>query len=922
MPEVERDLFLQVLDIESADQRTRFLDKACAGNPELRARVDALLQAHGAAGSFLEDAPDTPPQLETHSAGSTTVAAEGPGQLIGRYKLLEKIGEGGFGVVYMAEQREPVRRRVALKIIKLGMDTRQVVARFEAERQALALMEHPNIARVLDGGATGTGRPYFVMELVRGVPITQFCDEQRLDPAARLDLFIQVCGAIQHAHQKGIIHRDIKPSNVLVTLHDDRPVPKVIDFGIAKAMQGDLTDKTVFTRFHEFLGTPAYMSPEQTQLNGLDADTRSDIYALGVLLYELLTGHTPFDARELLTASIEEMRRRIREEEPLRPSTRLRGLAQPVAVTVAQNRRSQPARLVTSLRGDLDWIVLKCLEKDRSRRYDSASALARDITRHLRDEPVHAVAPSATYRVRKLISRHRGAFAAAGGFALLLLLATVVSGAFAVRATRAEQAARRETAIAEAVNRFLNEDLFNEGNLDSTPSGEVTLRTLLQRAALQIEPRLANQPHIEAAIRTTLGRAFFNLGDYSAAEDQWRRVRDMRLRTGGERHLDTLRAASDLTEVYLALNRTRDARDTAETNLAIARTELGPAHAVTLRLLSRLARICYHTAEAGRARDAAAEVVAIGRTQPGVNVQDMADALDILGRMIAREGDVADGERHVREALSLAHEQLGPSHRLTIRSQNRLAAFLYNVQIKLPEAERLYLDALAQQRRAYGDTHPMTLTIRANLGLLYAASNPHRLELALHQWLKVLEHAGVSTAHSNVLTHIRRAIARLSPADLELPAHVQFQPCRASLAQPASGWTRRHFDDSNWIALETADVPRQELWLRHSLHLGEPVIDSLFLVIQSPRDFRLFVNGVSIVPSAIARGTDGFHVIPFPPEAAATLRPGTNVIALHMRAHDDASEAEVAVTGLQLERAAASLQTSPRIRLLAIRNLH
>ena len=357
---------------------------------------------------------------------------EKPGDRIGRYNLLEQIGEGGCGVVYMAGQEEPVRRRVALKVIKLGMDTRQVIARFEAERQALAMMDHPNIAKVLDGGATDTGRPFFVMELVRGIKITDYCDQNNLSTNERIGLFIQVCHAIQHAHQKGIIHRDIKPSNILVTQHDHVAVPKVIDFGIVKATTGTLSDKTVFTAFAQFIGTPAYMSPEQAQMSGLDVDTRADIYSLGVLLYELLTGHTPFDAKELLAAGMDEMRRKIREEEPAKPSTCLSPMQAKDLTAVAQRRHVEPPKLIHLIhliRGDLDWLVMKCLEKDRTRRYETASGLAADIQRHLSNEPVTARAPSTGYRFHKFVRRNKLAFAAASAVAAALVIGLGSSGA-------------------------------------------------------------------------------------------------------------------------------------------------------------------------------------------------------------------------------------------------------------------------------------------------------------------------------------------------------------------------------------------------------------------------------------------------------------------------------------------------------------
>src|SRR5207249_6430774 len=386
------------------------------------------------------------------AASGFSSLTEKSGDRVGRYRLLQEIGHGGCGVVYMAEQEEPVRRKVALKVIKLGMDTRQVVARFEAERQALALMDHPNIAKVLEAGATETGRPYFVMELVGGTKITDYCEQNNLTTRQRLDLFIQVCRAVQHAHQKGIIHRDLKPSNVLVATQDGVAVPKVIDFGIAKATQGKLADQTVFTAFEQFLGTPAYMSPEQAQLGGLDVDTRSDIYSLGVLLYELLTGKTPFDAKELLSAGLDAMRRVIQEKEPPTPSTRL---AQERVSTKSAIRNPQSA-----IDNDLDWIVMKCLEKDRARRYDTANGLARDIERHLNNEPVLARPPSTAYRTQKFVRRNKLVVTAAAAIATVLVLGVLVSVWQAVRAAREARLAESEGARAKLAAETLGQNLY------------------------------------------------------------------------------------------------------------------------------------------------------------------------------------------------------------------------------------------------------------------------------------------------------------------------------------------------------------------------------------------------------------------------------------------------------------------------------
>jgi serine/threonine protein kinase/tetratricopeptide (TPR) repeat protein len=533
-------IFWAALAIELPEARARHLDEVCGGDEALRARVEELLAAYPKVQQFLEA-----PAGDPDSTAEEPSRGDGPGSVIGPYKLLEMIGEGGMGTVYMAEQTRPMSRKVALKIIKPGMDSRQVVARFEAERQALALMDHPNIARVLDGGTTPSGRPYFAMELVKGVPLTEFCDENRLTARQRLELFVPVCQAVQHAHQKGIIHRDLKPSNVLVTVHDTTPVVKVIDFGVAKALGQELTEKTLFTGFAQMIGTPLYMSPEQAGQSGLDVDTRSDIYSLGVLLYELLTGTTPFNKGRFERAAYDEILRIIREEDPPKPSTRLTDSKDSLP-SISARRNTEPARLTRLVRGDLDWIVMKCLEKDRSRRYETANGLALEVEKYLHDEPVTAGPPSATYRFRKFVRRNRSVF-----LMVILVALTLVAGALgsmwqAVRATHAETLAR---------NRLASESLAHAKADSARAEAEVQrelARGNLRKARRAVddmytavaEKWLAQQPQMEPVQRDFLEKAlrfyqeFAQQGDGTEPEVRletaiaYRRVADIQFRLG------------------------------------------------------------------------------------------------------------------------------------------------------------------------------------------------------------------------------------------------------------------------------------------------------------------------------------------------------------------------------------------------------
>ena len=526
----EEAIFDEARRIANPAERAAFLNRSCNGVAALRERLAELLELEPQAEKFFNGVVGniSTGSLGDISAEASSLLDEQIGTVIGRYKLLEKIGEGGCGVVYMAEQQKPVRRRVALKIIKLGMDTKSVIARFEAERQALALMEHPNIARVLDAGATDKGRPFFVMELVRGFKITEYCDKNNLPMPQRLGLFIQVCQAIQHAHQKGLIHRDIKPSNILVTLHDGVPVPKVIDFGIAKAIDEPLTDKTLFTSYAQLIGTPAYMSPEQAEMSGLDIDTRSDVYSLGVLLYELLTGKTPFDGQELVKSGVDNLRRTLREEEPARPSTMVTTMQGNELIATAERRRSEPVKLITALSGDLDWIVMKALEKDRQRRYQTANGMAMEVQRYLANEPVLARPPGRLYRFQKLVRRNKVIFAAGTAIAAALIIGLGISTVmfFREREARkiADDATRRETQLREAAEQGRKNEMLlrqeAESRVKVVQAAMLLRKNQYAEADKLIAALPANQQNLAGA------GVFRNLGEWHALHGEWKAAAD------------------------------------------------------------------------------------------------------------------------------------------------------------------------------------------------------------------------------------------------------------------------------------------------------------------------------------------------------------------------------------------------------------
>jgi len=607
----EQEVFAEALLRDTAEARATYLEAACGTDMALRQRVEDLLSAAARAGDFLEQSPDGLGG-DTDLVSAINELSEKPGDRIGRYKLLEKIGEGGCGVVYMAEQEEPVRRRVALKVIKLGMDTKAVIARFEAERQALALMDHPNIARVLDAGATQTGRPYFVMELVRGFKITEYCDEARLSTEARLGLFVQVCRAIQHAHQKGIIHRDLKPSNILVTVNDGVAVPKVIDFGIAKATGQALTEKTLFTQFHSFIGTPAYTSPEQAEMSSVDVDTRSDIYSLGVLLYELLTGKTPFDGEKLLRSGLDEMRRTIRDEQPSWPSTRLGTMVPAEATALSGKRQISVAKLASDVRGDLDWIVMKCLEKDRARRYETANGIATDIQRHLGNEPILARPPSGFYRFQKLVRRNRSVFAAAGIVAVVLVIGIVFSIFLLLR----ENAAVR--------------------------------RALLAQQAAKAE-RLRSDRAVGSMARS--GTAFLHRGELVAAEELLRDALALRRTPSEAGDKQTAELLSALAHVQHWQQNYAEAENLALESIQIRR-QLQQDGSALARTLNYLADSRYEQGDLPGAERSFREALSIMRRN---NTNDSATrqwSLYALAETLERQNKFADAEPFYRELLA------------------------------------------------------------------------------------------------------------------------------------------------------------------------------------------------------------------------------------------------------------------------------
>jgi len=699
----------------TARDRGPYLRETCGDDEKLLREIEALLSDPASArkflaagGAFASAAPDDVAVTHSDSAPSAGERAIGP------YRLLQKIGEGGMAEVWLSEQTTPLHRSVAIKLIKAGMDTKAMVARFESERQALALMDHPAIAKVFDAGATAEGRPYFAMEYVPGTPITEYCDRYRLSTRERLELFIPVCEGVQHAHQKAVIHRDLKPSNILITLQDGKAVPKIIDFGVAKAVGQPLTDKTMFTQIGVLVGTPEYMSPEQTELTGHNVDTRTDVYSLGLILYELLVGALPFDGRALRRAGFEEILRQIREEEPVRPSTKVRTLGD-ASAACARNRKTEPGVLARQLEGDLDVIVLKAVEKDRTRRYGSPSDLAAEIARYLQDEPVLATPPSVAYRARKFARRHRFGVGVAAGVLLLLIGFAVTMAAQAQRIARERDRANREAEASHQVTDLLT-GLFRVVDPGEARGNQITAREILDRGARQIDVELRTQPEIQARLMQTMGVVYTNLGLYRQAQQLLERAVEIARRTLGPEHRDTLSSTNALGVVYRRQDRLPEAEAIFRDTLSISRRVFGPDHRQTASAMALLADALMRQQRDREAEPLFREAKDISLRAVGPEHLETITSRAGLGAVYMGENRYADAEKELRETLSIAQRVLGPDDPFTLIVHEHLAEDLMAAQ-RYGEAAPIVRDVLAARARVLGPEHSLTLNARHLLAL-------------------------------------------------------------------------------------------------------------------------------------------------------------------------------------------------------------
>lgn len=790
-----KSLFLAASELADLAKRAAYLDRECGGDAELRERVGALLRANDAAplppvvAATMDSVPGQPQTEDREDR-----AAQGA-VIAGKYTLAEVIGEGGMGSVWRAKQTEPVKRFVAVKLIKAGMDSRQVLARFDAERQALALMDHPNIAKVLDGGLHER-RPFFVMELVKGVPITEYCDSQKLTPQQRLELFVPVCQAIQHAHQKGIIHRDIKPSNVLVALYDDKPVVKVIDFGVAKATGGALTEATIDTGFGSVVGTPEYMSPEQATFNNLDIDTRSDVYALGVLLYELLTGTPPFSKRDLEKKGLLEMLRVVREEEPPRPSTKLS--TADALPTLSANRGTEPKKLTGLLRNELDWIVMKSLEKDRTRRYETANGFAADVQRYLAGEPVQAHPLSTAYRLKKFVKRHKGQVIAAS-VVLVALLAGIVGTSWGLVQARTQEAeARRQEGIAREKEQEANEEKTKalaaaeeernakrreaeradgekkakeeaERNLAFAKKGNEILGSVfagldpkvsygtvaefrdalkanLQKAVKELDGSAIGDPLVVGEMQNTLGLSLQGLGEYEQAITLFTRAGDTRSARLGADHPDTLHSMSNLAVGYMVTEKLDKAVPLFEKTLQLRKAVLGADHPNTLSSMNNLATAYRKAGNLDLALPLFEETLKLSKAKLGADHSDTLTCMSNLAVGYMKSGKLDNALPLFEETVKQLKTKLGTNHPHTLASMNNLA-LCYQAAGKFDLALPLYEESLRQLKLKLGSDHPDTYTVMYNLASSYGLAGKFDLALPLFEETLKLQKAKFGPDH-------------------------------------------------------------------------------------------------------------------------------------------------------------------------------
>ena len=791
-----------------------------------------------------------------------------PSRTVGPYRLLQLIGQGGMGEVWLAEQTQPVRRQVALKVIKAGMDTAQVVSRFEAERQALALMDHPAIATVFDAGSTPEGHPYFAMEYVKGEPITAYCDQQRLGMAERLALFVHVCEGVQHAHQKGVIHRDLKPSNVLVALQDGQPVPKIIDFGVAKATTQPLTERTLYTELGVMIGTPEYMSPEQARLTGLDVDTRTDVYALGVLLYELLTGALPFDRTALREKALEEIQRTIREVDPPKPSTRVTQMG-PASTDAARNRHTEARRLASELRGDLDWITMKCLEKDRTRRYGSASDLAADIRRHLDSQPVVASPPGTIYRARKFARRHRFGVAATVTVGLLLAAFAVTMAVQAQRIARERDRANREAETAKAVSGFLV-GLFQVSEPSEAAANSVTAREILDNGALGIRDDLETVPGVRAALMSTMGEVYRRLGLLGPALELQTEALDLRRRTFGERSGEAAASLVGVGDALVSSGRAAEAEprlrealairrgidggglgvadaleslgacledqaryDEAERlqreGLEIRRRVLGDGTAAVADSWTAIGGVLYARSDLAGAGQAFRRALAIQRALRKPGHPRLTYAQENLAVVLTAQGQYAEAEATYRDTVSALQTRLGPDHQSLAVSLNNLGAAL-QLQGKYEEAAAAYHQAVEIARKRLGAAHPSLARYLRNLGqTLDAAGRPADAEARLREALRI-DRAALGADHPSAATDMTWLSSALRHAGALAEAE--------SLAREAGLIDAKRLGPDHPRTIEAAGALGLALAARRRWAEAEPLLLSYHAALASRREIE------------------------------------------------------------------------------------